>query len=564
MKVAIAQTSPVVGDFAGNLQQIEKAYLKAIESGADLLLTPELGVCGYPPHDLLERPEFMERSAQAMVRLLALSRGRSCALVAGLVVRSLEPRGREVQNAACVFWDGKEVFRQVKALLPTYDVYDEARYFEPASVDPTAPAKDNELWIHPSTGVKVGIAICEDLWAEDSGRFNRQKPLYPFDPVERLVKLKPDLLLSLSASPYEFNKRERRERVHAEVARRVGAPLVYANQVGANDELLFDGASFVLDAEGQPRDRLNVFAEDFGVFDLKETTVGGRAGPVPTEMDALRMGLVRGIRDYFLRTGFSKAILGLSGGIDSAVVAALAVEALGPSKVLGVAMPSQFSSSGSLADAEALAQKLGIPFVVRPIKFLFSTALREISGGAFALEGVPSENLQSRLRGGILMTLSNALGALVLTTGNKSEIAMGYATLYGDMCGALAPIGDLFKTRVYELARHINSRSSVIPESSLTKAPSAELRPHQTDQDTLPPYDLLDQLLEGYLEQGRPVEELEAQLGGRHLKGWVCSTLDAVEKQEFKRRQAAPVLKVSPKAFGMGRRMPVAKRWQLK
>jgi NAD+ synthase (glutamine-hydrolysing) len=560
LKVAIAQISPVVGDFAGNLGQLNKAYEQAIQCGADLLLTPELGVCGYPPHDLLERPEFFDRSARALSELAALTRGKGCALVAGALVPSPEPRGRAAQNAACVFWDGKEVFRQAKTLLPTYDVFDEARYFEPAT--------ESGIWTHPKTGKKLGIAICEDLWAEDSGRFNQGKPLYRSSPLDQIRELKPDLLISVSASPYEWGKRPRRESIHQEISKALAVPLFYVNQVGANDELLFDGASFVVDAQGRLCARLGLFVEDFGQWDSSALSPL-QAGEL-REIETLRLGLVRGIRDYFARTGFSKALLGLSGGIDSAVVAALAVEALGPKSVLGVAMPSQYSSSGSLADAEALAKSLGIRLEVRPIKFLFSTALREISGGVVNLEGLASENLQSRLRGMMLMTLSNALGALVLTTGNKSEIAMGYATLYGDMCGAIAPIGDLFKTRVYELARHINgsqtSRSGapVIPESSITKAPSAELRPNQTDQDTLPPYELLDELLERYLEQGVAAEVLEQGLDSRHHPGWVRQTLETLERQEFKRRQGAPVLKVSPKAFGVGRRMPVAKRWALK
>jgi NAD+ synthase (glutamine-hydrolysing) len=559
LKVAIAQISPVVGDFAGNLKQLEQAYSKAIESGADLLLTPELGVCGYPPHDLLERPEFFERAAQVLGSLAKLTRGRSCALVVGVPVLSSEPRGRAAQNAACVLWDGKEVFRQAKTLLPTYDVFDEARYFEPAT--------RLEAWVHPKTQKRVCIAICEDLWAEDSGRFNQGRPLYKVNPLDQIRALQPDLVVSVSASPYEWGKRARREAIHGEIAKELSVPLFYVNQVGANDELLFDGASFAVTREGLLARRLSVFKEDHLTASVADLDAGSCLDP-PSEIEALRLALVRGIRDYFGRTGFSKAILGLSGGIDSAVVAALAVEALGHPSVLGVAMPSQYSSAGSLADAEALARALRIRLEVRPIKFLFSTASREISNGAVNLEGVASENLQSRLRGAILMTLSNALQALVLTTGNKSEIAMGYATLYGDMCGALAPIGDLFKTRVYELARHINASGvlggAVIPESSLTKPPSAELRPHQTDQDTLPPYDLLDALLAGYLEAGMTVEELERIHDSRHQKGWVRDTLMSVERQEFKRRQAAPVLKVSPKAFGMGRRMPVAKSWQLK
>jgi NAD+ synthetase len=559
VRVAIAQISPVVGDFTGNVRQLRDAYEKAIALGADLLLTPELGVCGYPPHDLVERPEIYDRCATAVAELAKLTAGHSCALLVGSIIRSPEKVGRPGQNAVHVLQDGKEVFRQAKTLLPTYDIFDEARYFEPAA--------GIQVWKH-SSGMRVGVAICEDLWAEDSARFGDGKLLYAKNPVDEFRQQGVDLMVSISASPYEFNKRERRERIHCGVAKSLGVPLLYVNQVGANDEVLFDGSSFVSDASGRLIARLPIFSEGFEVVSVGE---GGKAPAVPaplSEIEVLHQALVRGIRDYFHRTGFRSAVIGLSGGIDSALIAVLAVEALGAERVLGVAMPSQYSSSGSLADAEALARSLGIRFQVQPIKFQYSTVSRELAsavGGELAT--LAQENLQSRLRGVILMTLSNHYRALVLTTGNKSEIATGYCTLYGDMCGALAPIGDLYKTRVYELSRHINDefvkqgRTAPIPESSLVKAPSAELRPDQKDQDTLPPYADLDELLMRYLEGGESIEKLEEDLDSRVKPGWVRDILKMVENQEFKRRQAAPVLKISGKAFGLGRRMPIAKRW---
>ena len=559
MRVAIAQISPVVGDFIGNVAQIRDAYQKAIAQGAELLLTPELGVCGYPPHDLVERPEIYSRCAETIEELTALTSGKSCSLLVGSIARSHEAVGRPGQNVVHVLQGGKEVFRQAKTLLPTYDIFDEARYFEPAA--------RIQVWKH-ANGKRIGVAICEDLWAEDSARFGDGKLLYAKNPVDEFRSQGVDLLISISASPYEYGKRERRERIHCGIAKSLGVPLVYVNQVGANDEVLFDGASFVADSQGKLLTRLPLFEEGFALVSVDSK--GGESSEFEShsELEVLHRGLVRGIRDYFQRTGFKSAVIGLSGGIDSALVAVLAVEALGASRVLGVAMPSQYSSSSSLADAEVLARNLGIRFQVQPIKFQFSTVSRELGSAVGGeLQPLAQENLQSRLRGVILMTLSNHYRALVLTTGNKSEMATGYCTLYGDMCGALAPIGDLFKTRVYELAQQVNvefvkqGRPAPIPESSIVKAPSAELRPGQTDQDTLPPYAQLDELLARYLEGGESIEILEKQLDSGVKPGWVRDILKLVETQEFKRRQAAPVLKVSPKAFGLGRRMPIAKRW---
>jgi NAD+ synthase (glutamine-hydrolysing) len=393
--------------------------------------------------------------------------------------------------------------------------------------------------------------------------------LYFKNPVDDYKAKGAQLIVSLAASPYEWGKGEHREKLHREVARTLGVPIVYVNQTGATDEILFDGASFAADSIGKVLGRLPVFRTGFGVADVPVANgkapawILGETEKDPSEIETLTRGLIVGVREYFVRTGFKKAVLGLSGGIDSAVVAVLAVQALGAKNLRGVAMPSQFSSSHSLQDAEELAGKLGIDFEVHPIKFAFSSMSRELAenrGGALA--SLALENLQARLRGIVVMTLANHYQALVLTTGNKSELAMGYCTLYGDMVGALTPIGDLFKTRVYELARYLNqSFGNPIPERSLTKAPSAELRPNQKDQDTLPPYESLDLLLEDYLEKVLSYEELEKKHGPKGKPDWVAQTLRTVESTEYKRIQSALVLKASPKAFGIGRRFPVAKTW---
>ena len=554
MRIAVAQLDPVVGAFAANVRKILAAYEQAGAAGVELLITPELSVCGYPPHDLLERPEIFDRNEQALTELGAASKKfPKTALSVGHVARNLADTGRAARNLVTVLHGGREVFSQAKRLLPTYDVFDEARYFEPAA--------EIKLW--DFGGQKIAMAICEDLWAQDEALGRR---LYGHAPELEYAKNKATLVISTSASPYEWGKRERREKVHGEVARRLGAPLLYVNQVGATDEVLFDGASFGVDRTGALRGRLPFFKPAFGIYDVAKgvwESPEAREDNAPAEIEILHRGLVSGIREYFARSGFRTAILGLSGGIDSAVVGVLAAQALGPENVLGVAMPSQYSSAGSLTDAETLATRLGIRFEVKPIKFAFATMTRDLSEGRGQLAPLALENLQSRLRGLALMTLSNHFSALVLTTGNKSELATGYCTLYGDMCGALAPIGDLYKTRVYELARYINERySAPIPEASITKAPSAELRPDQKDQDTLPPYDALDAVLEDYLEKAVPLSELEARHAMRVARpGWIAEVLRKVEINEFKRRQAAPVLKASPKAFGIGRRIPIARSW---
>ncbi len=557
MKIAIAQIGPIVGDFKKNVAMISAAYSRASspEKGepARLLLTPELCVSGYALLDLLERPEIFTRTDAALAELAKLTLGKKTALAVGHVARNLENSGRAARNCVSVLENGKIVFTQAKTLLPTYDVFDEARYFEPAETHALWETTDDE-----GRPFRIAFAICEDLWGSDLLQGRR---IYERVPVDAYEKLKPDLLISLSASPYEFEKRARREKLHGEIAKRLGVPLVYVNQIGATDDILFDGASFAMSPDGKLSGRLAAFREAYSVYDLAS---GQFDLPTesPGELEVLVHGLIHGISEYFHRTGFRLGIIGLSGGIDSAVVAALGVRALGPDGVFGVAMPSQYSSSHSLADAESLARNLGIPFEVRPIKFMFSALSREIGEARGGLANVAQENLQARLRGIILMSLANHYNALVFTTGNKSEIATGYCTLYGDMCGAIAPIGDVLKTRVYEVARFLNAwairegKPAPIPESTLTKAPSAELKPGQKDQDSLPPYEALDPMIVDYIELGVPVDELIRKHGE-----WVPDILRRIELNEYKRRQSAPVLKVSSKAFGVGRRVPIAKRW---
>lgn len=549
MRLALAQISPRVGDFQHNLALIREAYVRACKDGARILLTPELSLCGYPPHDLIERPEMPERCSAALAELATATKGQACALVVGAVTANPEATGRAVQNTAVVLEGGHEVFRQSKTLLPTYDVFDEARYFE--------PAREIRLW--DCDGKRIALAICEDLWGDNP---DMPRPLYTRDVLSEYRKQGAELVISISASPYEWGKRAHRENLHAQDAAQLGVPLVYLNQCGATDEILFDGSSFACDAQGKIQTRLATFEPAYAVLEWEGGAVRGDgelAEPL-ADLEELRRGIVMGIREYFQRSGFKKTILGLSGGIDSAVVCALSAEALGPSNVTGLAMPSQFSSPASLEDAETLARNLGIRFEVAPIKFLFSATAREfgqLRGGQ--LTSLTQENLQSRLRALTLMTLSNHDGSLMMSTSNKSELAVGYCTLYGDTIGALSPIGDVLKTRVYELAKILPA----IPERSRTRAPSAELKPNQTDQDTLPPYEDLDAFLEAYIEREEPLATIEKRLGSRGKPGWIADTLKRIEQNEYKRRQAAPALKVSRKAFGIGRRVPIAKRWDV-
>ncbi len=543
MKLALGQINTTVGDLRGNSAKVLDAYRQGVAAGADLVLTPELAVAGYPPRDLLAKRRFVQDNLHALDEL-ARQIGR-VPLITGYVEVNPHRPGRDYYNAAAVIQDGRIVERRFKTLLPTYDVFDEDRYFQPASAN--APFRLGEQ--------PVGLTICEDIWAENF----LPTPLYERDPVAELMQgggIR--LLLNISASPYHLGKGTIRYEMLRSVARQHRVPLVYCNAVGGNDELVFDGQSLVFDAAGNLIGKGAAFQEDLLLVDLGSPTVIQHRPLDPVA--ALYEALILGLSDYTRKCGFKSVVLGLSGGIDSAVTACLAAAALGPENVLGVSMPSQFSSKGSLDDACALAKNLGIRWELIPIQDAFETFKQTLKP---ALAGRPEdsteENIQARVRGTILMALSNKFGHLLLTTGNKSELAVGYCTLYGDMAGGLAVIADVPKTMVYELARHIIRQRPVIPEASLTKPPSAELRPNQTDQDTLPPYEVLDAILKRYVEESKSAAEIVKETG--YDEKLVREIVRKIDLNEYKRKQAPPCLRVTTKAFGIGRRVPIAQRY---
>lgn len=550
MRIALAQPNLVVGDIVGNEGRILAAYRRGVEAGADLVLCPELSITGYPPRDLLLRPAFLRANLDSLTRLAAATL-ESTGLVVGFVDEPATRPGRPLANAAALLHAGRIAAVRHKTLLPTYDVFDEDRYFEPARSNEPVEFK----------GRRLGITICEDIWSDEAVW---QDPRYPSDPAMALASAGVDFLVNLSASPWHVGKERTRLELLQRLARRTRVPVAYANLVGGNDELVFDGQSMAFDGDGRMLCHAEAFAEDFRVVDL-----GAQGGQSPRwlpDEEALFRALVLGTRDYCVKCGFQSVVLGLSGGIDSALVACIAAEALGPANVRGLLMPSQFSSQHSIDDARSLALALGIRHSLVPIQQPFGSIKAALSG---VFEGRPEdvteENMQARLRGLYLMALSNKFGSLLLTTGNKSELAVGYCTLYGDMCGGLAVISDVPKTSVYRLARWINEQAAQagrlppIPESTLVKPPSAELRPNQTDQDSLPPYDTLDAILERYVVLHRAPADIVAE-------GFAAADVNRVVRlidgAEYKRRQAAPGLKVSPRAFGVGRRMPVAHRWR--
>jgi NAD+ synthetase len=554
MRLALGQLNATIGDFAGNAAKIEALWKEAEAAKADLLLVPEMALCGYPPRDLLDRPSFLSENARHLAELAR--RSGKTALLAGTILPNPSKTGKPLFNAAVLLRNGRVASVARKCLLPAYDVFDEVRHFEPAGAPTLARL----------AGRKVGLTICEDLWNDKD--FWRVRRLYRDDPGEALLARGADLIVNVSASPFSEGKPRLRRRMLARLARDGGVPVAYLNLVGGNDELVFDGGSMVLDGAGRVRARAALFEEDFLVVDVDGTTatpvVGAEREDLADDaegepLESLRRALVLGIRDYARKCGFRSAVVGLSGGIDSALVGALAAEALGPENVTGLALPSRYSSEGSVADARALAEALGVRLEVVPIEPVFAAA-RATLAPLFAgrAEDVTEENLQARIRGMLLMAFSNKLGPLLLTTGNKSELAVGYCTLYGDMCGGLAPISDLPKMRVYALARHLNRRAgrSLIPEPTLDKPPSAELRPGQTDQDSLPPYELLDRVLEGLVERSRPPAAVARETGAP--LELVAGIARQVDRAEYKRQQAAPGLKVSTKAFGSGRRIPIA------
>ena len=547
MKIALAQINPTVGDFSGNLEKIVSASRRAAALGARLTVFSELVICGYPPADFLEKPSFLARCRSAVDELAEATRDLKTAVLAGVALPAASETGKPAVNAAVLLDGGRLLLEQHKRLLPFYDVFDEQRYFSPSR-----PQQVVEL-----DGVRLAITICEDAW-NDKNFWPRR--LYTVDPVEELMRQNPAVHINLSSSPYWHGKRVMRRHMLAAIARRDGIPVLMTNQVGGNDSLIFDGSSLALNAQGKLIAQAASFEEDLVLVDPFDSS----QVPAPEEDDtaAAYHALVLGTRDYVRKCGFQKVLVALSGGIDSALVAAIAKDALGAENVVAVGMPSPYSSAGSIEDSRRLAANLGIRFEVINISDLFKQYVQSLQPlFAGTRPDITEENIQSRIRGVLMMALSNKFSALVLTTGNKSEMAVGYCTLYGDMVGALAVIGDLVKTRVYAVCRWLNHSGEVIPESILTKPPSAELRPDQKDTDSLPPYEVLDPILEAYVERYETPERI-VQENGFPLE-LVQQVVRLVERSEYKRQQAAPVLKVTSKSFGMGRRFPIAVKVQV-
>ena len=541
MKIALGQINPTVGDFAGNAAKIIEFSRRAQADGARLILFPELSVCGYPPRDLVERASFVQHNRESVEHIAAETRG--IAVICGLVTPAQAQTGKSVMNSAALLKDGRVAFLQSKMLLPTYDVFDEMRNF--------APAKSQLLF--PFCGKQMALTICEDAW-NDKHFWNKR--LYTFDPVEALVHAGGNFLLNISASPFWLGKRELRRDMLATIARSYKVPVAMVNQVGGNDSLVFDGSSLVLNPAGEIIAQGKSFEEDIIYFNSDQLT-GEMHLQIEGEEASAYSALVLGTRDYVRKCGFHQVIVGLSGGIDSALTAAIATDALGAENVIGVGMPGPYSSTGSIDDARTLAQNLGIRFELLCIGDIFESYKKTLAKTfAGRKEDETEENIQSRARGTLLMALSNKFGAIVLSTGNKSELGVGYCTLYGDMAGGLAIISDVPKTMVYRLSHYVNSRSPVIPQASLEKPPSAELRPGQMDSDTLPPYEILDAILEDYVEESHTADQIAADRG--FDVSLVRRVIRMVERSEYKRQQAAPGLKISAKAFGYGRRFPIA------
>ncbi len=551
MKLALAQINPTIGDFTGNVRKIVEVSVASQRHGADLVIFPEMAVCGYPPADLLEKASFLARAEEALEEIAEqVTANHPIAVLCGCPTPAPSTTGKRVMNSAVVLRNGRVKFIQSKMLLPYYDVFDEQRYFAPAA----------SQTLYELAGERIAITICEDAWNDKNFWMQR---LYPVDPVENLMHQGATFIVNLSASPYYRGKRDMRQAMLAAIARRHRVPVAMVNQVGGNDSLIFDGSSLVLDAEGTNIAQARSFQEDLLFVDLSAAAAAIRPSEENEDI-AVYDALVLGTRDYVRKCGFSKAIVGLSGGIDSALVATIAAEALGAENVLGVGMPSQYSSQGSIDDARQLTQNLGIQWELIPIDDIFQQQLKALR---HILNSYPpditEENLQSRIRGTLLMALSNKLGALVLTTGNKSEMSTGYCTLYGDMVGAMAVIGDVYKTCVYRLAAYANRDREIIPRNTLVKPPSAELRPGQQDTDSLPPYDVLDPILEAYVERYETAEAIVKASALSLDMDLVRSILRMVERSEYKRQQAAPVLKVTQKSFGVGRRFPIAVKVQV-
>jgi NAD+ synthase (glutamine-hydrolysing) len=542
MQIALAQLNYFIGDIEGNTDSIIAEIEKAKAQKVDLIVFSELAICGYPPKDFLDYPSFIDRCQQALERVEAASEG--IGVLVGAPAWSNLQQGKKLYNSAFFYADGKLLKRIDKTLLPTYDIFDEYRYFEPNEVFECVDFK----------GERIAITICEDLWNLDEDR------LYKITPMDELAKQEPTLMVNLSGSPYSYNHVEdRRERMQHN-AKHYNLPLFYVNQVGGNTDILFDGGSMFINRNGEIVGECAFFSEDYQVFEWDSSTVYKDNHEEYQDYDIalIHDAIVMGVKDYFSKLGFKKAILGSSGGIDSAVVHALAAEALGAENVKAVLMPSQYSSEGSVKDAIALANNLESPFTIIPIKEVFDSFKKSLAGEFVGMkEDVTEENIQARSRGVLLMAMSNKFGPIVLNTSNKSESAVGYTTLYGDMCGGLSVIGDLYKQQVYEIARYINRNGEIIPENIINKPPSAELRPNQKDSDSLPPYELLDKILFHYIEERKGWKEI---VGFGFDEPTVRRIVKLVDRNEYKRFQASPTLRISHKAFGFGRRMPIVSK----
>ena len=547
MKITLAQLNPTVGDIRGNLAKVTRTLSQCSKDSPDLVVFPELFLVGYPPRDLLERPSFIARTEEAIRELSEVSQKYP---QTGIIVGAPQPRqqstGKGLHNSALLIYQGRLIFTQHKSLLPTYDVFDEPRYFDPAPEDPVVKFKDKIL----------GISICEDAW-NDPALWHR--PTYSYDPIEVLAEKGADLIINIAASPFHRGKEKLRYDIVRSHATKHRIPFLFVNQVGANDELIFDGRSICLDGAGDLMAVLPPFVEQ--VETISVDGPGIRDPYVPQEeIASVHQALVLGVRDYMDKCGFSSAILGLSGGIDSAVTCCIAVEAVGTENVVAVTMPGPYSSTGSIEDSRKLAENLGIRFEVIPISPAYEAYIKSLQDHFKGREpDITEENFQARIRGNILMALSNKFGHLVLSTGNKSELAVGYCTLYGDMSGGLSVIADVPKTMVYELAQYMNRDSIIIPQEIVNKPPSAELRENQTDQDTLPPYEVLDEILHYYVDEHYSMADLLQHNFDPETVKWVIRTVD---RNEYKRRQAVPGLKVTSKAFGIGRRMPIAAKFE--
>ena len=556
MKICLAQINPTVGDFEQNVKKICRFINTAKKKRADLIVFPEMCIVGYPPKDLLELSGFVDSNLKALEEVKNNVTGISA--IVGFVDRNAGQRGKNLYNAAAYINNKEIVSRHYKSLLPTYDVFDEDRYFEPA----------HSISLAKISGRRSGISICEDAWGAN---IIWHRKIHHKDPVESMVRQGAEIIINISASPFTIGKQDERLKMLTSHAKKYNVPIVFVNQIGGNDDLVFDGNSLVINKKGVIVDKALSFEEDLLMVEFKgpDISAGGskpssvgkrtQAGADEGEIESVYDALVLGTRDYVRKCGFKKAVIGLSGGIDSAVTAVIAARALGKGKVLGVTMPSGFSSKGSVKDSKALAKRLGIAFENIPIKSVYNAYTRTLSDMFTGLPfDVTEENLQARIRGKILMAISNKYGYLVLTTGNKSELAVGYCTLYGDMCGGLAVISDIPKTMVYDIAEYINRKKEIIPIDTIEKPPSAELRPDQKDQDSLPPYDILDGVLRAYVEESKDIDDI---VGIGFNETLVKDIIKKVDTNEYKRKQAAPGLKVTSKAFGTGRRMPLAQRY---